>query len=88
MRTTTVLNYDGQIEEETKFSPVEPTREAFTGISEGMTVEDVVERVGLPTRTGTSGMISLDFDCIDGTTFRIYFFTDMKVMEVVDTATV
>lgn len=79
------LNNDRQlIEKIWEFPSVEPTREAFSAICKGMTVTDVVKTVGLPFRTATFGLSTLDFQCDDGTVYRIQWDKDMKVIDMVE----
>ncbi len=77
------FNEDTQLLDEImEFSLVEPTMESFSGIRKGMTVADVVKTVGLPIRSATFGLATLDFNCTDGTVYRISWDIDMKVIEV------
>jgi hypothetical protein len=46
---------------------------AFSEIETGMSIYDVVSKVGIPNRSTTSGMISMDFVANDGTEYRIYW---------------
>ena len=64
------------------YEHTEPERELFATISEDMCVFDVVEIVGLPQRSTTSGMTSTDFLLENGAVFRIYWTKNMKVMSV------
>ena len=64
------------------YEHTEPERELFATISEDMYVFDVVEIVGLPQRSTTSGMTSTDFLLENGDFFRIYWTKNMKVMWV------
>ena len=66
------------------YEHTEPERELFATISEDMFVFDVVEIVGLPQRSTTSGMTSTDFLLENGDVFRIYWTKNMKVMSVIE----
>ena len=46
---------------------------AFSELEKGMSIYDVVSKVGVPYRSSTSGMISMDFIANDGTVFCIYW---------------
>ena len=54
------------------FDKVVADQSAFEKIERGMSVLDVVELVGLPIGSTTFGMSSLDFECSNGTVYRIY----------------
>ncbi len=58
------------------------TKEKFFTIKEGMTPFEVVQMIGLPVGSTTSGMRSLDFDNNDGFRGRVYWNTDMTVQSV------
>jgi hypothetical protein len=60
-----------------------PTSEDFEKISVGMDMFDVVERVGKPFRSVTSGLMTLDFLAEDETVYRVSFDTTdiYKVIE-------
>lgn len=64
------------------FQTVAAEQDSFSSITEGMTVFDVVEKVGLPLRCTTSGLSTLDFQSMDGSMFRILWDENMKVIEV------
>lgn len=65
------------------FPKVKPSRKDFLEISNGMTVYEVVERVGIPFRTATFGVSSLDFKARDGSIFRVCWSgLDMTVIDV------
>ena len=72
------------VEEVMEFPPAEPKKEAFSAICEGMTVTDVVKTVGLPFRTATFGLSTLDFQADDGTVYRIQWDEDMKVIDMTE----
>ena len=56
-----------------KYEMVTPDDAAFDNLEEGMTVFDLVEKVGLPKGSYTSGMISLFFETNDGeNTYTVY----------------
>lgn len=46
---------------------------AFSELEKGMSIYDVVSKVGVPYRSSTSGVISMDFIANDGTVFCIYW---------------
>ena len=52
---------------------VKPTSEDFENIIAGMGIFEVVERVGIPFRSVTSGFTTFDFLADDGTVYRINF---------------
>lgn len=74
---------DETIEEIMEFSIVKPSSEAFSTISTGMTVAEVVKTVGIPAGDSrTFGLSTLDFNCADGSVYRIVWDGDMKVIEI------
>ena len=52
---------------------VHPTRSAAESITAGMSMEDVVNRLGTPVGSFTSGMITLAFDLSDSSQCLVYF---------------
>ncbi len=64
------------------YRSVSPSHEAFEEITVGMSVFDVVERVGIPFGSFTHGISSLDFKASDGSVYRIIWDADMNVSEV------
>ena len=64
------------------YEHTEPERELFASIIEGMDVFDVVEIVGLPQRSATSGITSTDFLLENGDVFRIQWADNMRVKSV------
>ena len=66
------------------YEHTEPERELFATISEDMYVFDVVEIVGLPQRSTTSGMTSTDFLLENGDVFRIQWTNNMRVLSVTE----
>ena len=61
-----------------------PTKENFESITYGMDMFDVVEKVGIPFRSVTSGLATLDFLADDGTVYRVNISSkDRTVIEVV-----
>lgn len=71
------------LEEVYTYAVVSSTDSDFEKIKPGMTFFQVVEAVGLPEGSLTSGMKSLYFKTIDGNTYNIYFNDDNTVNEVV-----
>ena len=65
------------------FPKVRATEEDFYSIKAGMTVFDVVEKVGIPSNSVSFGLSTLDFECIDGLKFRVLWDQNMKVIEVI-----
>ena len=59
----------------------EVTSEDFERIEPGMTVYQVVELVGIPFRSGTSGISTTDFQTADEKIFRIHWDKNMNVFE-------
>ena len=69
------------------YEHTEPERELFASIIEGMDVFEVVEIVGLPQRSVTSGISSTDFLLENGDVFRIQWTNNMRVIwvgEIID----
>ena len=52
---------------------IHPTRSAAESITAGMSVEDVVSKLGTPVGSFSSGMITLAFDLADGSQCWVYF---------------
>lgn len=79
-----VCRFNGEtIEEIMEFPIVKPSSEAFSAISTGMTVAEVVKTVGIPAGDSqTFGLCTLDFNCVDGSVYRIVWDGDMKVIEI------
>ncbi len=59
--------------------PITPDAHSFEQIEQGMTVFEVVERVGIPTRSVTFGLCTVDYECPNGDIFRISWDNEMKV---------
>lgn len=67
----------------TEKSPnVEPTIDDFSLIKAGMSVFEVVQKVGLPIGSHSFGLSTLIFEATDGTKFRINWSADMTVIEI------
>ena len=64
------------------YPPVSPSHEDFEKITDGMSVFDVVERVGIPFGSFTSGVDSLSFKASDGSVYMVVWDMNMKVSEV------
>lgn len=64
------------------FYTVKSNKKAFSEITEGMEVCEVVEKVGIPFRSVTSGLRTSDFKATDGSVFRINWNENMTVIEV------
>lgn len=71
-----------RVETITEFPVPEATSEAFTRITEGMTVTEVIRLVGMPFRSATFGIDSLDFQSMTGTIFRIVWNQNQQVVEI------
>lgn len=75
-----------RLKETFEFPAVEPTDERFELITEGMSLPEVVELVGLPLGNSFTSYCTLYFRCADGAKYRIgfsYGFDDnMNVMGV------
>lgn len=71
-----------------EFDTVTSTAEAFSKIERGMSVYEVVELVGLPTRSVTFGIASTDFETEDGV-WRVQWDTDpsKEIITVISVAT-
>lgn len=54
---------------------------AFEAIQPGMTVYEVVQLVGLPFRSTTFGLSTLDFLCENGDVFCVVWNSEMEVIE-------
>ena len=54
---------------------------AFEAILPGMTVYEVVQLVGLPFRSATFGLSTLDFLCDNGDIYRVVWIDQMEVLE-------
>lgn len=54
---------------------------AFEAIQPGMTVYEVVQLVGLPFRSTTFGLSTLDFLCENGDIFCVVWNSEMEVIE-------
>ena len=64
------------------YRSVSPSHEDFEEITDGMSVFDVVERVGIPFGSFTSGVDSLSFKASDGSVYMVVWDMNMKVSEV------
>ncbi len=53
----------------------------FDRIVPGMSVYEVVELIGMPIGSSTSGMRSLDFSSNDSSIYRVLWDDEMKVVE-------
>ena len=65
------MNAADRVAEVTEFSPAGPQKEAFSEIRPGMTMPDVVTKIGFPIRSATFGLATLDFRSSDGSEYRI-----------------
>ena len=72
-----------------EFDTVIPTAQTFSKIERGMSVYEVVELVGLPTRSVTFGFASTDFETDDGV-WRVQWDTDLskEIMTVISVVAV
>jgi len=81
----TVVELDGksiEVKSVKAFYQVKPDKKAFSEITEGMDVYKVVEKVGIPFRSVTSGLRTSDFKATGGSVFRINWNENMTVIEV------
>lgn len=74
----------GRVETITEFPAPEATPEAFTQITEGMPVTEVLRLVGVPSESATFGIDSLDFKSTAGTVFRIIWDQNQRVAEIIN----
>ena len=74
----------GRVETITEFPAPEATPEAFTQITEGMPVTEVLRLVGVPSGSATFGIDSLDFKSTAGTVFRIIWDQNQRVAEIIN----
>ena len=70
-----------RIEEIKMFDPVSIDAQAFETLRVGMTIYEVVERIGLPTGSYTFGIASLNFESKDGTVAWVQLDGD-KVIDI------
>lgn len=70
------------VEKIEEFPVVTANQMAISSIKEGMTVSEVVRLVGIPTGSTESGLIMLNFQRADGSTFYVEFDGNMKVISV------
>lgn len=76
-----VVELDGkhkEIKNVKAFYPVNSNKKAFSEITEGMDIYEVVEMVGIPFRETTSGFRTSDFKAEDGSVFRIYWYESLN----------
>ena len=69
-----VIKFSGdgkKIEKIASYAAVSPKAEDFSSLQTDMTIFDVVEKVGLPFRSVTSGLQTLDFKASNDEMFRI-----------------
>ena len=64
------------------YPDVEPTKDDFSSIKAGMSVFEVVQKLGLPVGSHTFGLSTLTFEAADGTQFLIVWSADMTVIEI------
>ena len=88
------IDYENNIVKNQSYNKVKVNEQSFKKVKNGMNPFDVVKLVGIPFRSVTSGLITLDFKCDDGTVYRIGWsqvhnsenqnakFTDLEVNEV------
>lgn len=80
-----VVAFDGErklVERAEIYSAVEPEEDDFASITVGMSVFDVVKKVGHPSQSVTFGLATMDFEGKNGALFRILWDGEMKVAEV------
>lgn len=76
-----VVELDGkskEIKNVKAFYQVKPDEKAFSEITEGMNIYEVVEKVGIPFRSVTFGALTSDFKAEDGSVFRIYWYESLN----------
>jgi predicted small secreted protein len=65
------------------FKPISFERSSAEKICEGMDVFEVVELIGIPTRSSYSGLSAMDYESVDGCLFRIVWNGEMRVSETI-----
>ena len=68
----TSVSADSLVKEVKRFKKTIGNSDDFGQIKEGMTIFEVVEFVGIPIESTTSGMSSVDFLSSDGSRYRVY----------------
>lgn len=88
------IDYENNIVKNQSYNKLKVNENSFNKVKKGMNPFDVVKLVGIPFRSVTSGLITLDFKCDDGTVYRVGWsqvhssenqnakFADLKVIEV------
>lgn len=66
---------------EMSFNKQDICNDGYKKIKNGMSVFDVVSLIGLPTNSFTTGLSSLDFESAEGGKYRIFWDSDMKVLD-------